>query len=467
MAIQVLQAQPMELVRTLAPEQAQADLEILASLLDQVHPDPYRYTAKGELDRMVGNLRDSLSLPVTMASFRSSLATIFHAIGDARCQLEHPQVDVEAKLLPLKVLVQGEEVLVVDETKGFRSMPSGSRIVSINGMPMATVLERIGAYVITDGRNTTLRETIIGSRFPELFHSYVDHGSSFTIVYEGPGAVRSEVLVMGLTQEEVSRSQKPAGVQLAPWTSTIHPGQDALWLSLSTLEQEELYKADLDPAKYLRALLKEMKRKGIRNLVVDVRNADGRELAMAELLFSFIATEPFRVVQDMAVRSMEPPTWYAHATAQPEFYSTVAGLFLPNGSGSYHVRPDDHRLEQIPPMKRAFTGRVHVVCNGGTRGAAAAFVMLAKRSKRARIVGEEVGTNAGSSTGGRSLDVELPNSGFRFSIPLVRYVPDGMCNSPLDHGEMPHHTVVQRAEHLAKGRDSVKAALLELFNEMR
>lgn len=466
-AVQMLQAQRIELVRTLTPEQSQADLEILATILEQVHPDPYRYTSKGELDRMVERVRDSLALPLTVASFRTSLAPVFHAIGDAGCQLAHPEVDANAQLLPVKVLVQGQEVLVVNETKGFRSLPIGSRIISINGIPIGTILDRIGAYVVADGRNTTLREAIISSRFSEFYHGYVDHGSTFSIVYADPQGMRNEVLVVGLTRDEVLRSHKPGGVQLAPWTSTIHPDQDALWLTLSTLEQEELYNAGHDPAKYLRSLLKEMKRKGFRDLVIDVRNTDGRELAMAELLFAFIAKEPFRVVQDMSVRSLEPPALDAYVTLPSEFYSTVGGLFLPNGPGTYNVRPDDHRLEHIPPMKRAFAGKVHVVCNGGTRGAAAAFVMLAKRSKRARIVGEEVGSNSGSFTGGRALEVVLPNSGFRFSIPLVRYVPDGSSSSPLDRGEMPHHTVVQRAEDLAKGRDTVKAALLELFNEMR
>ncbi|MEX1132612.1 MAG: S41 family peptidase [Flavobacteriales bacterium] len=466
-AMQVLQAQRIELVRTLTPEQSQADLEILASLLEQVHPDPYRYTSKGELDRMVDRVRDSLALPLTVASFRASLAPVFHAIGDARFQLEHPETDAAAQLLPVKVLVQGEKVLVVDETKGFRSLPIGSSIISINGIPIGTVLERMGANVVADGHNSTLREAIIGSRFSEFYHGYVEQSSTFNIEYFDPQGIRNELLVMGLTRDEVVRSQKPGGVQLAPWTSTIHPDQDALWLTLSTLEQEELDKADLDPAKYLRALLKEMKRKGLRDLVIDVRNADGRELASAELLFSFIAKEPFRVVQDMSVRSMEPPATDANVTIPAEFYGSLAGLFLPQGSGAYHVRADDHRLEQLTPMKRAFAGKVHVVCNGGTRGAAAAFVMLAKRSNRARIVGEEVGANSGSFTGGRALDVELPNSGFRISIPLVRYVPDGVSNAPLDRGEMPHHTVVQRAEDLAKGRDTVKGALLQFFNEMQ
>lgn len=460
-------AQPGETQRTLSPEQAQEDIRILASLLHETHPDPYRYTVKGGLDSLIANVQDSITLPISVAGLRRYVMPIFHAIGDANCHLEHPAVDPRAALLPLKVAILDGNVHVVDETKGFRSLPRGSRIISINGQDMGAVLQLIHANIITDGGNETLRNAVIGPAFPHLYHAYVDPASTFQVRYADRTGNEEEVLIMGLTQDEVSRSRKPEGIDLAPWTSTLHPEQDALWLSLGSLDLEDLERYDMDPSRYLKGLRKEMKRKGIRNLVIDVRNTGGRELAMAESIYSFIAIEPFRVVQDMTVRSVDTPKYYSYVTPEPEFYETVQLLFLPNGSGSHGVRPDDHRLEPIPPMDRAYTGKVHVVCNGGTRGAAAAFVMLAKRTKRARVVGEEVGANSVSFTGGRTLDVELPNSKLRFSIPLVRYVPFGSSSAPLDHGEMPHHTVVQRAEDLARGGDTVKAALLELFNEMR
>ncbi len=465
--VQAALAQPGETLRTLTPEQAQEDLRILASLLHEAHPDPYRYTVKGELDRMVVDIHDNLLLPVTVADLRRSVMPIFHAIGDAGCQLEHPTVDPAAPVLPVEVAVLEGGVHVVDETKGFRSLPRGSRILSMNGEDMDAVLERISTHIVTDGRNETLRDAMAGPIFPGLYYNYVDPAPTFSILCSDIDKVQEEVRFMGLTQDEASRFEKPTGVDLAPWTSTVHPGQDALWLSLATLDMEELERSDLDPSRYLKALWKEMRRKGISNLVIDVRNTGGKELAMAEMIYSFIAMEPFRVVQDMSVRSLEPPVHYEHATPLPEYYDTVGSLFMPNGSGSNNVRPDDHRLEYIPPVKRTFTGKVHVVCNGGTRGAAAAFVMLAKRTRRARIVGEELGANAHSFTGGRSLDVQLPHSKLRFSIPLIRYVPEGLSTAPPDRGEMPHYTVVQRPEDLAKGRDTVKAALLELFNELQ
>lgn len=441
------------------------ELGIIGDLLDHAHPDPYRYVSKGDLQRKLNAVADSTQRPVTVQRFAELLLPVFRAVGDANCQLVQAPLPSSVRLLPLKAVLVDGQLIVVDEPKGFRSIPRGSILRSINGNRVDSIVARIGRQIVTDGRNQSWRDAVIAAGFPERYYRHVDQSDTFDIVFTDPEGKREEVRVAGMTAEEVSLSRRPTGVHLAPWHSTRFDAQKALWLRLTSLEPEEMERNSIRPEKYLQAVLKEMQRNGIRDLVIDVRGTTGRELAMAELVFSAIALDPFRVVQDMSIRSLVPPEHYHHAIPQEEFYSTTSALFLPSGNGSYNVRPDDHRLDLVPPMRKAFRGKVYVVCDGGTRDAGAAFVMLAKRSKRARIVGEEVGSNAGSITGGRGLDITLPHSGLRFHIPLLRYVPDGMPAGPLDRGEMPHHTVLPLAGEIARGRDAVKSSLLELFKE--
>lgn len=464
---QGLRAQALEKVITLFPEAAREDLRIATDLLRQAHPAPYRYTSEEDFQQLVISVYDSLERPVTVAHFRRLLMPIFHAIGDGGCQLVQPRVPSKAALLPLEVVVHGDVVLVSNEKKGFRSLPSGSRILSINGKPIAEIVATIAPNLVADGSNRTFRDELIAATWPASLYHYVDASDRFKLHYIGPDGTPGEAMIIGLTQKEVEVSQRPSGIVLAPWRSTLHPDQDALWLTLESLDPQVLEAAKVDPAKYLKALRKEMQRKNVRHLVIDVRNTTGKDVGMAELVFSFIAKENFRVVQNMSVRSSAPPADRAYTTSDEGFYSSFVKLFLSENKGTWSVLPSDQRLEFVPPMKKTYQGKVHVVCNGGTREAAAAFVMLAKRSQRARIVGEELGSNAFSFNGGRDLEVSLPNSGLRFPIPLVNYVPDGKVSGPLDRGEMPHHTVTPLATDLAKGRDTVKAALLNLFNELQ
>jgi hypothetical protein len=261
-------------------------------------------------------------------------------------------------------------------------------------------------------------------------------------------------------------SRKPNGMALLPWRVFWDAESEAVWFTLRTLDLDSLEHAAVQPDKFIAAMLREARRNKARTLVLDVRGAGGRDLAAAEMVFAAIAKEPFRVIQGMTVRTIDPVD-----VPVPEMplvhLEMVRDQFVPGPNNVSHLRPDDHRLQPLPEVKRAFHGKVYVVCDGATQDAGAALVMMAKRTNRARVVGEEVGTNALSFTGGRELVTLLSHSGLELRVPLVRYVPEGMPSGPLDHGELPHHEVEQQSWGIAKGRDTVREALLEFIRELR
>jgi hypothetical protein len=451
----------------LMPEEAQKDLKILKELLVRTHPDPYRFVSQADLEVHFRSISDSIALPVSAERFRDLIVPLFHALGDANCHPLPRPIPRTVPLLPFQVTVLDAGVFIGDEQKGFRSFPRGSRILSINGHPIDAILERMAEQVFTDGTNETLRKSLLSADFAGLYYRLMDDGKAFTVVCTSPGGELLEELVMGMSQEDVERSKRPIGVDVAPWTSTEHPDSRALWLSLSTLDEQVLEEAGMKPSKYLGSIRQEMERAKLTVLVIDVRSAAGRELGIAETVFGMIAKAPYRVVQDVTIRSKEPPALYEAAVTVDDFYASIATGFQGPTGGPLHLPMDDERLQLLEPSPKAFQGKVYVVCDGGTRDAAAALVMMAKRSNRAKVVGEEVGTNALRFNGGRELLVTLPNSGIRLRIPLMSYSPEGKPTGPVDQGELPHYTVVPLQDIMARSGDTVKEALLEMIREQQ
>ena len=202
-------------------------------------------------------------------------------------------------------------------------------------------------------------------------------------------------------------------------------------------------------------------------MVIDLRGAGGRELGVAEQVFGAIATEPYRLVQNISVRSRTMPECSKWIAAHPEFFLDVNARYPRMLDDRFGVHPEDDRLTDLTPESKAFKGKVYVLCDGNTRDAAAAFVMLAKRTGRARVVGEEIGTNALTYTGGRDLIAEAPNSKVHFIVPLMRYTPSGKPAGPLDHGELPNTEIHPDASSVANGSDSVKENLIHYIRETR
>lgn len=449
------------------PEKAREDLLLLRQMLEEAHPALHRFATPALMDSLFDQISDSLVRPVTVGRFRQILLPLFHAIGDANCHTLDPEPEADALLLPVRVKLLDGVPVVVDEPKGFRSIPRGSRLLAINGRSMDSILTMLRPQVVTDGANMVLRDALLGERFSTLYHRHVERSQTYRMRFVAPGGQEEERIVPGLTRAGAQLDLRPAGLPVAPWSSIRHDAEDLLWLRLGTFDGASLSAADVKPQQYLKTLRKELHRMNARTLVIDVRNAGGNDLALVGEVFALMAEGPFRVLQGMKVASVDPPRAYELAEPSPQHYAMVPASFVPDGAGAYMLNSQDELLRSMDPVTKAFSGRVYVVCDGLTRDAAAAFVMLAKRSGRARIVGEEIAANGYAFTGGEELLVTLPNSGVRLRIPLVLHIPAGTPTGPRDRGEQPHHTVIPRAQVMARGGDTVKEVLLQLVREMR
>ncbi len=456
--------------RLIYPEKLHEDLEVLRSFIHEVHPAPYRFRSSEALDAVFDSVRRAVKVPLSPAAFLDSVMPVFHAVGDPRLR---PSLGGGVNggevmpLIPIRVKILEGNIYVEEELKGFRSLPIGSRITAINGIGADAILDRLGRVIVSEVAGMTFRHRRIEHEFATLYARHIDGSGDYLVRYVAMDGTVGEQRIKGMTSGEIALSRKPAGKAVAPWSGVPDPEAGAFWLTIQTFERDSLQRAKQKPESYLARLLKELRRSKTRTLVIDVRGAGGRELGMAELVFGVIAREPFRIIQDMSVRSTVPPARYDLARPQPEFYAMVREQFVEDPGHGAHLRPDDVRLRPVPPANKAFDGAVYVVCDGLTLDAGAAFVMLVKRERRGRIIGEELGTNAHSFTGGREMVVTMPNAGLRVHVPLLRYVPDGSPTVPADSGELPHHVVHQQASGIARGRDTVREGVMQLLLELR
>ncbi len=457
--------------RTLYPERLHEDVELLRSAIHEAHPDPYRYHTHAELDALFDRVRDSIQLPMSLVEFEQALKPVFKGVGDAHCRPEWPasMVDAlerEAMLLPLQVKVLPEGVFVEEELKGFRSIPVGSRITAINGRPIEVVMDRLMGTVVGDGANRTYAERVVEREFNVRYHLYVEQTTTYRVAYRSPDKKLGEQVVFGMTNSEITNTRKPKGASMLSWGSTVYPESGVLWLNLHTLELEGLNLGGQRPDRFLQATLNEAHREKVRTLVIDVRGAGGRELSMAELVYSAIAKTPFKVLDAMVVRSIAPPKARVTHAIPESFYASNNARLLLAGKGDYRIPDTDPRLSLHEPMGKSFAGKVYVVCDGYTRDAAAALVMMVRREHRGRVVGEEVGSNAFGFTGGPEWLITAPASGLRFHVPLLKYVPAGRGEGPSDRGEQPNHLAYPTPSGIARGQDQLRSSLLEMIQEL-
>lgn len=441
----------------LYPEQVREDTEVLRALLHASHPDPYRYATKAELNARIDRLIAGLSASMSADHYLDSLMPVFHMVGDAHC---HPEPGVEeldhlqhrALLIPVRVRWLDGGLYVDEELKGFRSLPAAARIVSINGRDIEGILDRMNSMVVADGSNTTLRRRLIERDFPVFLNRVVGDTSAFMLRFEIDG-LEKEQLVFAMNGDEIMRSRKPAGPELLPWRAEWHPESGTVWATITTLESGAVERSGQSLSRFLPALLQEAERNKAHTLVVDVRGASGGDPATAETIFAAFAMEPFNAIRRTPRAGIGQPLRSAQAGPNPS-----AGEMLISMDG-------DARGLKFP-LPNAYKGGVYIVADGATRDASALLVMLAKRSGRARVVGEEIGSNALRFTGGGEVITTLPNSGIRVHVPMQLHLPEGEPSGPPDHGEIPNYPLEQQPWGIGTGRDTVKETVLRMLSEM-
>lgn len=465
-------AQDDPLTKVYSPEELHEDLAVVKQTVEQAHPDLYRYTTKVELDLLLAAIERSITVPITAEAFMATVRPALRLIGDAGTVLLPPKpvqqvYDHTEPMLPITVAVIGDRLYLNEELKGFRSLPTACELLAINGRTAPQVLAFLRNAQVPEGADTSLLDRRIERNFPELYRRHVERAEKFNIRFRTADGTEGERELFALTKDEMRQSYRPKGFDLQPWRLEEFPAIGTAWLTMNTLEPGDLEAARIVPEKFLSSVLDALNKGKASTLVIDVRGANGHDLGLAEQVFSIIGQEPFRVVSSMSIRSGRMPDSYRYATPYPEFFASVGGMYMAEAEGRRVLKPDDPRLQLVQHHAKAFQGKVYVVADGLTTGAAAAFTMMAKRTGRARVVGEELGANAASFCGGRILEITLPNSGCVLHLPLVRYVPEGQHEGPADRGELPHYRVPQRAGDLARGKDTVREALLHLITEMQ
>ncbi|MBS1944602.1 MAG: hypothetical protein JST98_05230 [Bacteroidetes bacterium] len=453
-------------------EDLEEDLGVMRQSLEQVHPDPYRYRVKAEIDQLFDGLAARLDTPLTAEQFMAAMLPAFKAVGDAGTFLSPPaalqaQYDHLEPMIPISVAVIGERLYLNEELKGFRSLPTACELLAINGRPADAVLALLRGAQVPEGADTTLLDRRIERDFPEMYRRYVEASGKFTIDYRAADGSTGRKEVFAMTRDDMRRSYKPKGIDLQPWRLDEVPAIRSAWLTLGTFDAAELERQRVNPERFLNGVLAALRKSGATSLVVDVRGAGGADPGMAEQVFSLVARQPFRALKSVYIRSGRLPDSYRFAAPAPEFFASVDGMYQPEANGRRVLKADDPRLQPLQPLAKAFEGKVYVVCDGLTTGAAAAFVMMAKRTDRARTVGEETGANASSFCGGRTMEITLPRTGCVLHVPLMCFVPEGTPAGPAARGELPAYTVPQRVADLANGRDTVREALLNLITELQ
>jgi hypothetical protein len=333
-------------------------------------------------------------------------------------------------------------------------------VLTINGLDMPDIVERLLPYVPQDGYSETARPFLLGQAFP-LYHGYVIGPSdTYTLVIRDPS-----------TGEETTAELSP--LSAAKLSAIFADPSDSIEnLSLEVLEDQAIAIMTIrsfsasDISAFFADSFKRLDELDIQDLIIDLRGNGGGDGDHGALLYAYLTDEPFQYYDHLGIVLDGLLTYLEHTNMPPTKLESILQRIKTSESGDLHY-PHWLGLDRLQKNRPGgFGGNVYFLIDGGCGSSTTEFAAIAHYNKRGLFIGQETNGTYFGNHSGEMPTLTLPNTGVMIVIPLFQFVM-AVSDPPYGRGIIPDYTVAPTVEDYVTGIDTELQFTLDLIRQNR
>ena len=450
----------------LTAEQAQRDLRILRRAFVDLHPGLVRYASPADIDAGFDAAQAAVAGGATraqlylLATRLAALVRCGHTWTNPSNQSPAVQEMLGAASLPLAFrFVEGRLRVEASAVPG---VPAGSEVLTLEGRTPAEITALLMPYLRADGssdgkRRAQLDDNPNGGALQRLLPLLMPAPAEGWRLALGDGRT---VRVLPMTAAAREQALRATGWQPASSAWRLRVEGDVAVLTLPTFA---FWGGGFDGVAFLARSFDELRERGIRRLVVDLRDNEGGDDGLGRALLAHLIREPYTQPGSRRVSAYERVPYVLARyldTWDFDFFDRTGQVErLPERGW----RLPDAAPRVITPVAQPFQGQVIALV--GPQNSSAGYLLARdlKATGAALLMGEPTGGNRRGLNGGQIAWLTLPASGVAVDIPLVANFAPG---DPPDAGVQPDVNVAPRWADLAAGIDTaLQAALRRLAGD--
>lgn len=461
-----------------------ADFAVLKQAYEAIHPGLYRYNSRAEMDAHFEALRQQWDHDLTLPEAYLTLSVFLARVkcGHTYANFFNQAAAVAEPLLkkpgrvPFCFRWLDRRMIVTRDLSGQKQIAPGDEVLSLNGVAVGEILDRLLTVARADGSNDAKR--IVGMEvhgdsryeafdvFLPLFYPLAGEAAQVRLRPAAGGPEITRSLPWQSYAERLAAIQTStgdAGDDQPLWTLTF-PNPQTACLRMPTWAT---FNSKWDWKKYLDGVFADLAARKTPNLVFDLRDneggADQGEYLLGKLVRRDLALDEFkRLVRYRKVPDDLSPyldTWDKSFKDWGEAAAPASGGFF-----VLHRWDDEPGSNLVKPSPEHYAGRVFVLIDANNSSATFQFAQVIQRTKMGTLVGQPTGGNQRGINGGAFFFLRLPHSKLEADLPIVGTYP---AREMPDAGLTPDVPVVPTVEDIAHGVDSEMAAVARLIGEGR
>ncbi len=417
--------------KKLPQELLRKDYQVLRNILEQKHPSVYWYTSKDSMDAYFDFYYRAIADSMTEQQFAwrilAPLVDKIHcghtSVGSSRAYRKWA-IGKRLPSFPLYFKVWGDSMAVSANLNRKDSIfKRGTLVTSVNGVSTDRLVQHIFNFLPEDGYANNVNYIRLSGNFPHYHRNIYGLSSKYNITYlDSAGAEKKTELPLFIPVRDSSKKLQREQRSVVPKVNRLLRYRSLAVDSsgkMATLTVNTFSKGKL--RSFFRRSFRELRRRNISNLVLDLRSNGGGNVSSSTLLTKYISRSPFKVADSVYAvsRSLAPYTRYI----KHGFLNNLELFFIgrKKKDGKYHVGLLERKLYE-PKNKNHFDQKVYVLVNGPTFSASALFCNAVKGQDGITLLGEETGGGWHGNSGIMIPDIVLPHSKNTVRLPLFRLV---------------------------------------------
>ncbi|HLP45655.1 MAG TPA: S41 family peptidase [Candidatus Deferrimicrobium sp.] len=409
----------------LSIRQLQEDFLYIRDQIENNHPALYLYYPQEIFNGFFDEAYASIDKPMTEAQFFRLLAPLVSKVKCCHTFIDfsdsYKEQERKAKLFPLGVTFLNGKAYIYQNYSHRTNITLGTRIISINGVPISTILMKLSDGISADGNITTSKYRKINRLFFQLYYELIDTPDYFEIRCLTPNETSEfTISIEALPYDQVWGAFQALNQNRGPLNLSIYENSSTAILKVSSFATN----VQPDFKTFMRSSFQDIIQHNIQNLVIDLRGNSGGTPEYSADLLSYLIDYPF-VYFSEGIEAGYP------------------SLFIPK-----------------TPYDLNFNGNVYFLINGACVSSAGHFCSLAQYHKLGLFIGEETGGSFYCND--NHINTTLPHSKIKLQVARTTWAT-AVSGFEKGKGIMPDYSITQSLDDRIHNIDRELIYVLQLI----